>query len=521
MKRLTSAKLDAVESLFVAASGERKSTPIEIWDKSGYLYTIKRIENEWQQVNERSPVRIAKQLEPILLRPKRFIVVYGGRGSGKSIGIGDLMLIDMHDQGEKVFCFREFQASIEDSVHSLLTGEYERLALDGFKTQNNIIYHETGGQAKFRGIARNPEGVKSSYGFTRFWVEEAQTISQESLDKLTPTMRAEGGIILFTANPLSSADPFSKRFIVPFKDALDRDGFYEDDLHLIIKMNHSDNPWFPAELEQEREHAYNMVSRALYDHVWEGQFNDHVPDSIIEAEWFDACVDAHIKLGWREAGAHFVAHDPADSGDAKATAHRHGSVIKMVNEETTGDANSACDWATDYAAEVGAQVFVWDAQGVGLSLRRQINDCLLPKKIELVEFFGSAAVENKEDSFDNGTLTNGEAILNLRAQRYWQLRQRCYKTYRAVVHGEYCDPAEMISFSSEGINIPALRSEMCRIPRKRTGSGVFQVVSKDDMKKKLKMKSPNMTDAVIMTLCDYNPIKMVDYSNFNIPSTGW
>jgi hypothetical protein len=41
------------------------------------------------------------------------------------------------------------------------------------------------------------------------------------------------------------------------------------------------------------------------------------------------------------------------------------------------------------------------------------------------------------------------------------------------------------------------------------------------MKKKLKMKSPNMTDAVIMTLCDYNPIKMVDYSKFNIPSTGW
>ena len=68
--------------------------------------------------------------------------------------------------------------------------------------------------------------------FKTFWVEEAQASSENSLKLLTPTMREEGGQIVFTANPGSSEDPFSRRFITPFKDDLDRDGYFEDDLHL-------------------------------------------------------------------------------------------------------------------------------------------------------------------------------------------------------------------------------------------------------------------------------------------------
>jgi phage terminase large subunit len=79
----------------------------------------------------------------------------------------------------------------------------------------------------------------------------------------------------------------------------------------------------------------------------------------------------------------------------------------------------------------------------------------------------------------------------------------------------------MISFSSEIKSIADLRSELCRIPRKRTGNGVFQVVSKDDMKNKLGMKSPNEADAVMMSLTDWQPKNVIDYSKFNIPSTGW
>ena len=64
------------------------------------------------------------------------------------------------------------------------------------------------------------------------------------------------------------------------------------------------------------------------------------------------------------------------------------------------------------------------------------------------------------------------------------LADRCYNTYRCVVKGEYVDPSEMISFDSDGIeSIPALRSELCRIPRKNNGNGLQQIMNKQEMKR--------------------------------------
>ncbi len=75
-----------------------------------------------------------------------------------------------------------------------------------------------------------------------------------------------------------------------------------------------------------------------------------------------------------------------------------------------------------------------------------------------------------------------------------------YRTYRAVEHGEYHDPDELISFSSNMGEMQALRSEICRIPQKRNGNGKIQIMSKDDMKRLLEIDSPNMADAVMMSL---------------------
>ncbi len=75
----------------------------------------------------------------------------------------------------------------------------------------------------------------------------------------------------FVANPQASADPFSERFITPFIDTIDNHGYYEDDLHLIIKMNYTDNPWFDdSGLETERQFDYDNKPRAVYDHIWLG-----------------------------------------------------------------------------------------------------------------------------------------------------------------------------------------------------------------------------------------------------------
>lgn len=415
--------------------------------------------------------------------------------------------MDSQTQGLKVGCFREYQNSIEDSVHSLLKDEVTRLGMSGFTVQNNTIFNSEGGEFKFRGLARNPDAIKSMHGFKRFWVEEAQTISDESLKLLTPTLREEDSEIWMSANPMSRADPFSQRFIVPFYKTLQDEGYYEDDLHIIIVCNYHDNPFFPEVLEQERAFDEEHLSRAEYNHIWLGHFNDTVENAIIPTDWFDAAIDAHKTLGFKPVGQKIISHDPSDEGrDSKGLCFRHGSVVLDVQEKDDGDVNDGCDWATDYAIDHDADLFVWDCDGLGVTLKRQVGQAFNGKKIDFEMFKGSEGVDfpdqiyQPDDRMESSKArSNKQTFRNKRAQYYWMLRDRFFNTYRAVVKKEYVDPGELISISSQIKSIDALRSEVCRIPKKANGNGLIQILNKEEMLK-LKIQSPNMADSLMMSM---------------------
>ncbi len=456
-------------------------------------------------------IKLPKKLKPLLTKKKRFKIIIGGRGSGKSHTVADLCIAAVASEGIKVGCFREFQNSISDSVHSLISEEIERLEIPGFEITNNAIKYHGDEAFTFKGLARNPESIKSMHGYKRFFVEEAQTISYKSLKLLTPTLREEDSEIWMVGNPGSSADPFSQRFITPYKKQLDKHGYYEDDLHLIIVCNYEDNPFFPQVLEEERAHDYIALDRAEYDHIWLGQFNDSVDNSIIRAEWFDAVIDAHKKLGFKPRGAVIGAHDPADNRDEKAIAIRKGSVFIDIQGTEDYDVNDACDWATGIAINHQSDLFTWDCDGLGLSLKRQVNDAFQGIKCEARMFKGSMAVDNPDAIYEpmdsiHRPKTNRESFKNKRSQYYWLLRDRFYKTYRAVVHGDYIDPDELISISSDIEDIAGLRSEVCRIPLKPNPNGLIQIMSKQEMWDKHQIQSPNRADAMMMSMEIPDPI---------------
>lgn len=458
------------------------------------------------------------------LEPKRFKIAFGGRGSGKSMTIADLCLMDAQTRGIKTGCFREFQNSIDDSVHALLSAEIERLELTGFDIQNNQILIDDEPMFRFRGLARNPEGVKSMHGFDRFWVEEAQTISFDSLKALTPTLRTADSEIWMSANPRSSVDPFAQRFLKPFEKQLRRDGFYEDDLHTIVWLNYNDNPMFPEVLERERAHDEKTVSSALYRHIWEGEYYDQVEDTIIPVEWFDASIDSHSKLGFKPTGALVATHDPSDEGgDSKGYCLRHGSVILDVAEMITGDSAEGMDWAIDRALQAQADWFGWDCDGLGISLKRQVDQALTGKKVEYFMFKGSESPEDPDIPYEAGGLQRGkpnrEVFANKRAQYWWKLRDRFERTYRAVEKGEYIDPDNLISLSSDIDSLDQIRSEVCRIPQKRNNVGKIQIMSKIDMAKKpYQLPSPNMGDSMMMSM--FSP-KAVITTPTKINFKGW
>ena len=470
-------------------------------------------------------ISVPRKLAPFLQKKKRFKIAYGGRGGAKSVTFANLFTM-FATSGVSIGCFREYQNSIDESVYSLLKQQIQDLNIPGYSMNKAQIDHASGGGFRFKGLARSIESVKSMHGFTYFWLEEGQFISSESLKILTPTLREKDSELWVSANPLNSADPFSQQFIVPFQKELDRNGYYEDDLHLIVKINWRDNPWFPEVLEQERQHDYLNLPRAMYDHIWEGAFNDSIADSIISTEWFDAAVNAHEKLGIRPTGAIVVSHDPSDLGtDEKGLVVRHGSLVLAAESRSFGDVNEGCDWALDRVVDTRANIFVWDADGMGVGLKRQVEKSLYGKGVEFIMFKGSESPERPNDIYEplrkeKDEKTNQDLFKNRRAQNYWYLRDRFFSTYLAVEKGQYMDPDKIISISPDIVDLPMLRSEVCRIPRKYNSQGKIQIMTKVEMAK-LKIRSPNLADSLMMSLSTEAELFNPPTVNPPIVPSGW
>ena len=450
-------------------------------------------------------VQIPAKLVPLVTTPKRLKVAVGGRGSGKTVTFSDCMLRFI-DMGEKILGAREFQNSIDDSVHSSLMSRMDELGVTNrFNCLSSAINGLNGGRMIYRGLSRNIGSLKSLDGINKVWIEEGQYLSQESIDILLPTIRESGSEIWITMNRGKRNDPISQLIQKAEKD-LAKTGYYEDDFMIVVQVNYYDNPWFPDVLEQQRLRDKEILSRNKYLHIWEGHYGDSVENAIIYPDWFDACVDAHKKLGIKKDGIKIASHDPSDEGpDDKGYCRRHGIVVDELALLSEGDVHAGCDWSITKALQDRPDIFVWDSDGIGAALKKPISHSLGTKSIKLLAFSGASGVESPTKRFDpvDGEFyapslkTNKDVFYNRRAQAYWGLRDRIYLTYLAVEKGQYQDPTTLISFDSECEHIELLRSELCTIPRRDNGIGKIQIESKQEMKKQ-GIASPNLADSVMM-----------------------
>jgi phage terminase large subunit len=461
-------------------------------------------------------LRIVEGIAWLLTKPKRIKIAVGGRGSGKSLSVGDIMLM-LCDHGERICCTREFQNSIDDSVHESLKQEIDRLGVDGIETTNNHIRSSVGGEIFYKGLARNITSLKSIAGINRLWIEEGESVTEKSLKVLTPSVRSSASSnlddesdppeIWITMNRNSREDAIAKKYLSRAEADLAKHGRYEDDLMMVVQVNHTENPWFPPELEQERLDDKENLDPDEYDHIWGGTYSESIERAIIKKQWFDAAIDSHIKLGIDPKGATVSTFDPADEGgDSKGYACRTGILYHDIDELEAKDGNIACDLATERAIRAGSDLFVWDGDGMGALLRKQIGESFAGKSCDLRMYRGSNEVEDKKSKYD-GLLslgskdkpkTNADTFYNKRSQYYMKLAQRFYNTYQAVINGKYVDPDTIISISSDIKLIDKLRSEVCRIPRKPNGAGKIQLMSKDEMKNKHGIESPGMADCLAM-----------------------
>lgn len=134
---------------------------------------------------------------------------------------------------------------------------------DGFKVFKETIQTPGDGIIAFQGMQdHTAESIKSLEGFKRAWCEEAQSMSAVSLSLLRPTIRAEGSELWFSWNPRRKLDPVDKML----RGAETPTG------SVVIRANWQDNPWFTAELEQERLDCIRMTPEQ-YGHIWDGEYS--------------------------------------------------------------------------------------------------------------------------------------------------------------------------------------------------------------------------------------------------------
>jgi phage terminase large subunit len=143
-----------------------------------------------------------KAYHPLYQLDWREMSYAGGRASAKSFEFSDYVLVKMLE-GRRVLCLREIQNSISESVHALLCDRISHFKLDEyFEINKTDISCVTGGESLFKGVLRNIDSIKSMHNIELVWIEEAQTISKESIEILIPTIfRNNNPQIMYSWNP--------------------------------------------------------------------------------------------------------------------------------------------------------------------------------------------------------------------------------------------------------------------------------------------------------------------------------
>lgn len=228
----------------------------------------------------------------VLFQPKRYKVLYGGRGGGKSWAVARALLVQAAKTPMRVLCTREVQKSIKDSVHRLLSDQIAAMGLGGFyEVLETEIRGKNGSAFLFAGLLQHTiDSIKSFEGVDRVWVEEAHSVSKKSWDVLVPTIRKPGSEIWATFNPQLDSDEVYARFVLAGRADC-----------VALKVNYSENPWFPQVLEDERLEAKRTMKPAEYEYVWEGKCLPAVEGAI----YFDEVSAAEEQGRIRD-----VPHDP-------------------------------------------------------------------------------------------------------------------------------------------------------------------------------------------------------------------
>lgn len=391
--------------------------------------------------------QVAPKLE-VFREPAPYKLSYGGRGSSKSWGFASLLIQKMTNEPHRLVCCREIQKSIDESSYRLLCDTIYRLQAKGWDIKKECLDHENGSHIIFRGLRdmRAANAIKSLEGYDLCWLEEAHSISRESLEVLLPTIRKNEAEIWACWNPETPDDPIEK--------IKGRDGA------ICVEMNWEDNPWFTERSRKEMEQDYKEDPDNA-EHVWGGKFRKQG----------DNCIMNRVSI--REAMNRIADNEGAISIGVDCA--RYG------NDRTT----------------------MFKRKGLQLIEYKVYKKTSMTEEADLFEIF-CGRDKNVHACIDGGGVGGG--LIDILRERGYRNITEVNFGEKAMDTDKYDSAASEMWFtfplSECGIlDIPELMTELSDRRYKFNNKGQKVVESKDDYKKRHGGKSPDLADGLL--LCFY------------------
>lgn len=238
---------------------------------------------------------------PLFSDTHRYLVLKGGGGSGKSIFAGRKLLERATtEHGHRFLVIRKVSRTLREScfrqILSQLSLHYPHLrAGEGYivkGTEHVIKFPGTDSEIIFSGID-DPEKIKSIYGITGIWIEEASELSEDDFDQLDIRLRdssAHYKQIILTFNPISVTHWLKKRFF-------DR----TDDRVKLSETTYRDNPFLSAEaiatleaFKDTNPYYYNVYALGMWGVCGRSVFDSNALSARLEG------MGAPVRCGYFE-----------------------------------------------------------------------------------------------------------------------------------------------------------------------------------------------------------------------------
>lgn len=283
-----------------------------------------------------------------------------------------------------------------------------------------------------------------------------------------------------------------------------------------------DQDWYDRRLKE----AESVGLEHIFAQEVDRDYTASLEGILIPAKYVKAAIDAHIRLGFEPEGVRAVGLDVADEGgDKNALCESYGPVVVHLDQWSLGDTGKTATKAYNHSITVGADRLVYDSIGVGAGVKAKTRELLqvanaaieefdyrvakraakrgapapTPSEalsLDVIGFNAGSGVHRPERKYIEGK-KNKDMFANLKAQAWWAVRDRFFKTWRAVTAGAEYPPSELISLSRGMPLLNDLVMELSQPLRDTDSAGRVKVESKKEMKKR-GVSSTNLADALIM-----------------------